>query len=144
MICLEAEVNWRFSRKVKNFGFGTIICHVKKIRGDTLWAWGRKGDHRWNRCHLAALGGHKEESIIGRLCTDSQGLNLGSHGSPHEHAGVILAWQAAKLTSDNGKSLIQKHDSILRAVHKMFFWHLISVLQQTGHRGSILLMLIIL
>ncbi|XP_045672769.1 ragulator complex protein LAMTOR5 isoform X2 [Phyllostomus hastatus] len=45
----------------------------------------------------------KNPSIVGVLCTDSQGLNLGCRGTlSDEHAGVIsvLAQQAAKLTSD--------------------------------------------
>ncbi|KAM8783789.1 ragulator complex protein LAMTOR5 isoform 1-T1 [Rhynchonycteris naso] len=95
----------------------------------------------------------KNPSIVGVLCTDSQGLNLGCRGTlSDEHAGVIsvLAQQAAKLTSDptdipvvclesdNGcvlnqtaaltspdsaspcrNILIQKHDGITVAVHKM-------------------------
>ncbi|XP_004854174.1 ragulator complex protein LAMTOR5 [Heterocephalus glaber] len=76
----------------------------------------------------------KNPSIVGVLCTDSQGLNLGCRGTlSDEHAGVIsvLAQQAAKLTSDptdipvvclesdNGNIMIQKHDSITVAVHKM-------------------------
>ena len=73
-------------------------------------------------------------SIVGVLCTDSQGLNLGCHGTLYnEHAGLIsvLAQQASKLTSDptdipvvclesdNGNIMIQKHDGITVAVHKM-------------------------
>ncbi|XP_052035456.1 ragulator complex protein LAMTOR5 [Apodemus sylvaticus] len=76
----------------------------------------------------------KNPSIVGVLCTDSQGLNLGCRGTlSDEHAGVIsvLAQQAAKLTSDptdipvvclesdNGNVMIQKHDGITVAVHKM-------------------------
>ncbi|XP_044771913.1 ragulator complex protein LAMTOR5-like [Neomonachus schauinslandi] len=76
----------------------------------------------------------KNPSIVGVLCTDSQGLNLGCRGTlSDEHAGVIsvLAQQAAKLTSDptdihavclesdNGNIMIQKHDGITLAVHKM-------------------------
>ncbi|XP_051003011.1 ragulator complex protein LAMTOR5-like [Acomys russatus] len=75
----------------------------------------------------------KNPSIVGVLCTDSQGLNLGCHGTlSDEHAGVIpvLAQQAARLTSDptdisvvclesdNG-NMIQKHNGITVAVHKM-------------------------
>ena len=48
-------------------------------------------------------GTMKNPSIVGVLCTDSQGLNLGCRGTlSDEHAGVIsvLAQQAAKLTSD--------------------------------------------
>nr|XP_033810602.1 ragulator complex protein LAMTOR5 [Geotrypetes seraphini] len=87
----------------------------------------------------SALEQHLEEtmknpSIIGVLCTDSQGLNLGCRGSlSDEHAGVIsvLAQQAAKLTTDStdvpvvclecdsGNIMIQKHDGITVAVHKM-------------------------
>lgn len=87
----------------------------------------------------------KNPSIVGVLCTDSQGLNLGCRGTlSDEHAGVIsvLAQQAAKLTSDptdipvvclesdNGNIMIQKHDGITVAVHKMASWQLTSVLQQ--------------
>uniref|UniRef100_A0A667H922 Ragulator complex protein LAMTOR5 n=1 Tax=Lynx canadensis TaxID=61383 RepID=A0A667H922_LYNCA len=49
----------------------------------------------------------KNSSIVGVLCTDSQGLNLGCRGSlSDEHAGVtsVLAQQAAKLTA--------KHDGL--------------------------------
>ena len=68
----------------------------------------------------------KSPSIVGVLCTDSQGLDLGCRGTlSAEHAGVIsvLAQQAAKLTSaptdipvvclesDNGNIMIQKHDA---------------------------------
>uniref|UniRef100_A0A3Q7N9I4 Ragulator complex protein LAMTOR5 n=1 Tax=Callorhinus ursinus TaxID=34884 RepID=A0A3Q7N9I4_CALUR len=75
----------------------------------------------------------KNPSLVGVLCTDSQGLNLGCRGTlSDEHAGVIsvLAQQAAKLTSDptdipvvclesdNGNIIIQKHDGITVAVHK--------------------------
>ncbi|XP_044151220.1 ragulator complex protein LAMTOR5-like [Bufo gargarizans] len=87
----------------------------------------------------AALEQHLEEtmkilSIVGILCTDSQGLNLGCCGSlSDEHAGVIsiLPQQAAQLTadptdmpvvcleSDNGTIMIQKHDRLTVAVHKM-------------------------
>ncbi|CAI5777396.1 ragulator complex protein LAMTOR5 [Podarcis lilfordi] len=76
----------------------------------------------------------KNPAIAGVLCTDSQGLNLGCRGTlSDEHAGVIsvLAQQAAKLTSDptdipvvclesdTGNIMIQKHDGITVAVHKM-------------------------
>ncbi|XP_063811084.1 ragulator complex protein LAMTOR5 [Pseudophryne corroboree] len=87
----------------------------------------------------AALEQHLEDtmknpSIVGILCTDSQGLNLGCCGSlSDEHAGVIsiLPQQAAKLTldptdvpvvcleSDSGTIMIQKHDRLTVAVHKM-------------------------
>ncbi|XP_054291561.1 ragulator complex protein LAMTOR5-like [Pongo pygmaeus] len=75
----------------------------------------------------------KNPSIVGVLCTDSQGLNLGWRGTlSDEHAGVISVppQQAAKLISDptdipvvclesdNGNIMIQKHDGIV-AVHKM-------------------------
>lgn len=88
--------------------------------------------------HLARLSSPKirmkNPSIVGVLCTDSQGLNLGCRGTlSDEHAGVIsvLAQQASKLTSDptdipvvclesdNGNIMIQKHDGITVAVHKM-------------------------
>ncbi|XP_077323483.1 ragulator complex protein LAMTOR5 isoform X1 [Lithobates pipiens] len=107
----------------------------------------------------AALEQHLEDtmknpSIVGVICTDSQGLNLGCCGSLSDgHAGIIsiLPQLAAKLTadhtdvpvvcleSDSGhccephKSLIdslgvylsfrtimiQKHDQLTVAVHKM-------------------------
>ncbi|TKC46963.1 hypothetical protein EI555_009901, partial [Monodon monoceros] len=68
----------------------------------------------------AALGGHAKTNISRGTLSD-------------EHAGVIsvLAQQAAKLTSDptdipvvclesdNGNIMIQKHDGITVAVHKM-------------------------
>uniref|UniRef100_A0A8C6RSC4 Ragulator complex protein LAMTOR5 n=1 Tax=Nannospalax galili TaxID=1026970 RepID=A0A8C6RSC4_NANGA len=67
----------------------------------------------------------KNPSIVGVLCTDSQELNLGCC------VISVVAQQAAKLTSDptdipmvclesdNGNILIQKHDGITVAVHKM-------------------------
>uniref|UniRef100_A0A674GNH4 Ragulator complex protein LAMTOR5 n=8 Tax=Passeriformes TaxID=9126 RepID=A0A674GNH4_TAEGU len=76
----------------------------------------------------------KSPAVVGVLCTDSQGLNLGCRGTlSDEHAGIIsvLAQQAAKLTSDptdtpvvclesdSGNIMIQKHDSITVAVHKL-------------------------
>ncbi|CAO2623418.1 Ragulator complex protein LAMTOR5 [Lemmus lemmus] len=76
----------------------------------------------------------KNPSVVGVLCTDLQGLNLGCRGTlSDEHAGGIsvLAQQASKLTcdptdipvvcleSDNGNIMIQKHDGITVAVHKM-------------------------
>ncbi|KAM4867297.1 ragulator complex protein LAMTOR5-like [Thomomys bottae] len=76
----------------------------------------------------------KNPSIVGLLCTDSQGLHLGCRDAlSYEHAGVIpvLAQQVAELTSDptdmpvvclesdNGNIMIQKHDGITVAVHKM-------------------------
>ncbi|KAM9216836.1 ragulator complex protein LAMTOR5-like [Dugong dugon] len=76
----------------------------------------------------------KKPSIVGVLCIDSQGLNLGCCGTlSDEHAGVIfiLAWQATKLTydltdmpvvcleSDNGNVRGQKHNGITEAVQKM-------------------------
>ncbi|KAM9216140.1 ragulator complex protein LAMTOR5-like [Dugong dugon] len=76
----------------------------------------------------------KNPSIVGVLRTDSQRLDLGCCGTlSDEHPGVIfvLAWQAAKLTSeppdipvvclesDNGNVRVQKHNSITVAVHKM-------------------------
>ena len=101
----------------------------------------------------------KNPSIFGILCTDSQGLNLGCCGTLwDEHAGVIsvLAQQAAKLTldptdilvvyleSNNGNIMIQKHDGITVAVHKMASWQLVSVLQQPVTGTHSYLMLIIL
>ncbi|KAE8623551.1 hypothetical protein XENTR_v10005650 [Xenopus tropicalis] len=87
----------------------------------------------------AALEQHLEDtmknpSIVGVLCTDSQGLSLGCCGSlSDKHAGVIsiLPQYAAKLTSDptdvpvvclesdNGIVMIQKHDHLTVAVHKV-------------------------
>ena len=76
----------------------------------------------------------KNPSIFGVLGTDSQGLNLGCCRTlSDEHARVIsvLAQQAAKLTSDptdilvvylesnNANIMIQKHNGITVAVHKM-------------------------
>ncbi|KAM9650816.1 ragulator complex protein LAMTOR5-like [Trichechus inunguis] len=76
----------------------------------------------------------KKPSIVGVLCIDSQGLNLGCCGTlSDEHAGVIftLPWQATKLTydlsdipvvcleSDNGNVRGQKHNGITVAVQKM-------------------------
>uniref|UniRef100_V9LIH8 Ragulator complex protein LAMTOR5 n=1 Tax=Callorhinchus milii TaxID=7868 RepID=V9LIH8_CALMI len=76
----------------------------------------------------------KNPAIIGVLCADAQGLNLGCRGSlVDEHAGVVsvLAQQATKLTidptdtpvicleSDNGNIIIHKHSSITVAVHKV-------------------------
>ncbi|KAM8976517.1 ragulator complex protein LAMTOR5 [Pelodytes ibericus] len=76
----------------------------------------------------------KQPSIVGVLCTDSQGLNLGCRGSlSDEHAGIIsvLPQHAAKLSldptdvpvvcleSDSGTIMIQKHDRLTVAVHKM-------------------------
>ncbi|KAM9650818.1 ragulator complex protein LAMTOR5-like [Trichechus inunguis] len=76
----------------------------------------------------------KNPSIVGVLCIDSQGLNLGCCGTlSDEHAGVIftLPWQATKLTcdltdipvvcleSDNRNAGGQKHNGITVAVQKM-------------------------
>uniref|UniRef100_A0A672UZ94 Ragulator complex protein LAMTOR5 n=1 Tax=Strigops habroptila TaxID=2489341 RepID=A0A672UZ94_STRHB len=92
---------------------------------------GPPGAHR--RC-VSPLRSMKSPAVVGVLCTDSQGLNLGCRGTlSDEHAGVIsvLAQQAAKLTSDptdtpvvclesdSGNIMIQKHDSITVAVHKL-------------------------
>ncbi|XP_060094296.1 ragulator complex protein LAMTOR5-like [Heteronotia binoei] len=78
----------------------------------------------------------KNPSTAGVLCTDSQGLNLGCHGTlSDKHADMIsvLAKQAAKLPSDptdipvvclesdTGNIVIQDHDGITVAVHKMAF-----------------------
>ncbi|KAM9216835.1 ragulator complex protein LAMTOR5-like [Dugong dugon] len=86
----------------------------------------------------------KNPSIVGVLCIDSQGLNLGCCGTQSdEQAGVIfvLAWQAAKLTSDptdipvvclesdNRNVRVQKPNSITVAVHKTASLHPISLLQ---------------
>ena len=96
-------------------------------------------------------------------CLDSQAtwyhLCLPGRGTlSDEHAGVIsvLAQQAAKLTldptdilvvyleSNNGNIMIQKHDGITVAVHKMASWQLVSVLQQPVTGTHSYLMLIIL
>uniref|UniRef100_A0A8C5XQB0 Ragulator complex protein LAMTOR5 n=1 Tax=Microcebus murinus TaxID=30608 RepID=A0A8C5XQB0_MICMU len=61
----------------------------------------------------------KNPSIVGVLCTDSQGLNLGCHGTlSDEHVGVlpVLAQQAAKLTSDLTDTPV-KHDGMTVAVY---------------------------
>ncbi|NWI12917.1 LTOR5 protein, partial [Crypturellus soui] len=86
------------------------------------------------RSPAAAARSMKSPAVVGVLCTDSQGLNLGCRGTlSDEHAGVIsvLAQQAAKLTADptetpivcleadSGNIMIQKHDSITVAVHKL-------------------------
>ncbi|XP_018412757.1 PREDICTED: ragulator complex protein LAMTOR5 isoform X2 [Nanorana parkeri] len=87
----------------------------------------------------AALEQHLEDtmknpSIVGIICTDSQGLNLGCCGSlSDEHAGIIsiLPQLAAKLAadhtdvpvvcleSDSGTIMIQTHAQLTVAVHKM-------------------------
>ncbi|XP_044774986.1 ragulator complex protein LAMTOR5-like [Neomonachus schauinslandi] len=76
----------------------------------------------------------KNLSIVGVLCMDSQGPNLGCCGTPSSEArwgDFCLAQQAAKLTSDptyfpvvsvesaNGNIRIQKYDGITVAVQKM-------------------------
>ncbi|CAI5787676.1 ragulator complex protein LAMTOR5 [Podarcis lilfordi] len=76
----------------------------------------------------------KNPSIAGVLYTNSRGLNLDYRGTlSDEHAGVIsvLSQQTAKLMSDpteipvvclesdTGNTMIQKHDGITVAVHKM-------------------------
>uniref|UniRef100_A0A8C5KAT8 Ragulator complex protein LAMTOR5 n=1 Tax=Jaculus jaculus TaxID=51337 RepID=A0A8C5KAT8_JACJA len=87
----------------------------------------------------------KNPPIVGVLCTDSQGLNLGCRGAlSDEQAGVasVLAQQAAELTSDptgipvvclesdNGNIMIQEHDGITVAVHKVASGRLVPVFQQ--------------
>ncbi|KAM7054540.1 ragulator complex protein LAMTOR5 isoform 1-T1 [Molossus nigricans] len=62
----------------------------------------------------------KNPSIVGVLCTDSQGLNLGCRGTlSDEHAGVIsvLAQQAAKLTSDPTDIPVEHYDPETRWHH---------------------------
>uniref|UniRef100_A0A8C1UXX6 Ragulator complex protein LAMTOR5 n=2 Tax=Cyprinus carpio TaxID=7962 RepID=A0A8C1UXX6_CYPCA len=76
----------------------------------------------------------KNPAIVGVLCTDAQGHNLGCRGSlSDEHGGVVsvLARQAASLTkdptdsptvcleSDSGNVLVRTHGTITLAVHKM-------------------------
>lgn len=76
----------------------------------------------------------KSPGVMGVLCTDSHGLNLGSRGTLTEkHAGVVsvLAAQATQLSldpmdvpvvcleSDNGNILIMKHSDITVAMHKV-------------------------
>ncbi|KAA0714042.1 Ragulator complex protein LAMTOR5 Hepatitis B virus X-interacting protein [Triplophysa tibetana] len=76
----------------------------------------------------------KNPSIVGVLCTDAQGHNLGCRGSlSDEHGGVVsvLATQAASLTkdptdsptvcleSDCGNIMVRTHGTITVAVHKM-------------------------
>ncbi|KPP62801.1 Hepatitis B virus X-interacting protein-like [Scleropages formosus] len=76
----------------------------------------------------------KNPAIVGVLCTDQLGHNLGSRGSlSDEHAGVVsvLATQAVSLMrdptdtptvcleSDSGNILIKAHGTITVAVHKM-------------------------
>ncbi|XP_060787997.1 ragulator complex protein LAMTOR5 [Neoarius graeffei] len=76
----------------------------------------------------------KNPSIVGVLCTDAQGHNLGCRGSlSDEHGGVVsvLAKQAASLTkdptdtptvcleSDSGNVLVRTHGTVTVAVHKM-------------------------
>ncbi|KAF4072295.1 ragulator complex protein LAMTOR5 [Ictalurus punctatus] len=76
----------------------------------------------------------KNPAIVGVLCTDAQGHNLGCRGSlSDEHGGVVsvLAKQAASLTkdptdtptvcleSDSGTVLVRTHGTITVAMHKM-------------------------
>ncbi|XP_006628505.1 ragulator complex protein LAMTOR5 [Lepisosteus oculatus] len=76
----------------------------------------------------------KNPAIVGILCTDQQGHNLGCRGTlSDEHGGVVsvLAKQAAQLTADHtdcptvclesdaGNILIRTHGTITVAVHKM-------------------------
>ncbi|XP_030640549.1 ragulator complex protein LAMTOR5 [Chanos chanos] len=76
----------------------------------------------------------KNPSVVGVLCTDSQGHILGGRGSlSDEHGGVVsvLAKQAASLTkdptdsptvcleSDTGNILVRMHGTVTVAVHKM-------------------------
>ena len=100
----------------------------------------------------ATLQQHLEDtmvnpSIVGVLCTDLQGLNLGCHWTlSDEHAGVVsvLAQQAAKLTSypsdisvvclesDSGNVMLQEHDGIPVAVCKTASWGLVSLLRSVS------------
>ncbi|KAJ0064194.1 hypothetical protein NL108_001518 [Boleophthalmus pectinirostris] len=76
----------------------------------------------------------KNPSVVGVLCTDQQGHNLGCRGSlSDEHGGVVsvLAKQASALTrdptdtptvcleSESGNILIRSHGTITVAVHKI-------------------------
>ncbi|XP_024148147.1 ragulator complex protein LAMTOR5 [Oryzias melastigma] len=76
----------------------------------------------------------KNPGVLGILCTDQQGHNLGCRGSlSDEHGGVVsvLAKQAAALTrdltdtptvcleSESGNILVRSHGTITVAVHKM-------------------------
>ncbi|XP_076015351.1 ragulator complex protein LAMTOR5 [Genypterus blacodes] len=76
----------------------------------------------------------KNPSVVGILCTDHQGHNLGCRGSlSDEHGGVVsvLAKEAAALTkdptemptvcleSDSGTILVRSHGTITMAVHKI-------------------------
>merc|ERR1711915_128388 len=76
----------------------------------------------------------KNPSVVGVLCTDQQGHNLGCRGSlSDEHGGVVsvLAKQASALTrdptdtptvcleSESGNILIRSHGTITLAVHKI-------------------------
>uniref|UniRef100_S4RBA3 Ragulator complex protein LAMTOR5 n=1 Tax=Petromyzon marinus TaxID=7757 RepID=S4RBA3_PETMA len=79
----------------------------------------------------------KSPGVMGVLCTDSHGLNLGSRrglcNDKEKHAGVVsvLAAQATQLSpdpmdvpvvcleSDNGNILIMKHSDITVAMHKV-------------------------
>ncbi|KAL6119754.1 lamtor5 [Pungitius sinensis] len=76
----------------------------------------------------------KNPAVVGVLCTDQQGHNLGSRGSlSDEHGGVVsvLAKQAAALIKDptdsptvcleseSGNILVRSHGNITVAVHKI-------------------------
>uniref|UniRef100_A0A3P9M594 Ragulator complex protein LAMTOR5 n=1 Tax=Oryzias latipes TaxID=8090 RepID=A0A3P9M594_ORYLA len=76
----------------------------------------------------------KNPAVVGVLCTDQQGHNLGCRGSlSDEHGGVVsvLAKQAAALTrdltdtptvcleSESGNILVRSHGTITIAVHKI-------------------------
>ncbi|XP_061592253.1 ragulator complex protein LAMTOR5 [Cololabis saira] len=76
----------------------------------------------------------KNPAVVGVLCTDLQGHNLGCRGSlSDEHGGVVsvLAKQAAALTrdqndtptvcleSESGNILVRTHGTITVAVHKI-------------------------
>ncbi|KFO78716.1 Ragulator complex protein LAMTOR5 [Cuculus canorus] len=105
---------------------GTLEQHLEDTYGP--------GGTRGGRDGFASPRSMKSPAVVGVLCTDSQGLNLGCRGTlSDEHAGIVsvLAQQAAKLTSDptdtpvvclesdSGNIMIQKHDSITVAVHKL-------------------------
>ncbi|XP_017273209.1 ragulator complex protein LAMTOR5 [Kryptolebias marmoratus] len=76
----------------------------------------------------------KNPAVVGVLCTDQQGHNLGCRGSlSDEQGGVVsvLAQQAAALTKDptdtptvcleseSGNILVRSHGTITVAVHKI-------------------------
>uniref|UniRef100_A0A3B4F7U8 Ragulator complex protein LAMTOR5 n=1 Tax=Pundamilia nyererei TaxID=303518 RepID=A0A3B4F7U8_9CICH len=72
----------------------------------------------------------KNPAVVGVLCTDQQGHNLGRGSLSDEHGGVVsvLAKQAAALTKDptdtptvclESNILVRSHGTITVAVHKI-------------------------